>query len=192
MAGASALSGLLGNRSKTQTSTTTTTPTFAPEVKGLFDSVLPRIQQMVTDPGAGLDGLRTAGRDRINADYASVPELIQTKYGRNAEGVSGKAGSAARTAEFERLGQFGELEQQLLQAALQQQNTGLAAAESLLSLGRGSTSNSQGTVPGNMLAGGASSGLQTATWLYTLNRLLKGNAGGSIGTGGYDATGGLG
>lgn len=192
MAGASALSGLLGNRSKTQTSHTTTTPTFSPEVKGLFDSVVPRIQQMITDPGAGLDGLRTAGRDRINADYANVPELIATKYGRNAQGVSGKAGSAARTAEFQRLSQFGDLEQQILQAALQQQQTGLQAAGSLLSLGRGTSSDSTGTVPGNMAGGAATSGLQTASWLYTLNRLLKGGSGGSLDAGGYDPSGGLG
>jgi hypothetical protein len=171
----SALAGALGNRKQKQTQTSTATPTFAPEVRPALNTFLTQAQQMVQNPSAGIDPLRVSARERVNANYAGVPEMLSQKYGRNAGwGASGRFGTAAAGAEFQRIGQLSDLEGQFLQAALQQKSEGLGALQSILALGRGSTQTGETVMPGNMLAGGVNSGLQTASMLYSLNKLLKG------------------
>lgn len=174
IAAGSSIAGALSNRSKKVQTESTSTPTFAPEVRALLGQLAPHIMGQINNPAQGLDGLRVAGREQINQDYAGVPDMLAAKYGRNAgQGASGKFGSAAAGAEFNRLSQFAGLEQQLLQAALQRQDVGVQNAMQLLNLGRGQTNSGTQQLPGNIL-GGASGGLDTATFLYTLSKLQGG------------------
>lgn len=175
ISGISALAGALGNRKKKVETQSSTTPTFAPEVQGILSQVAPHLQSVISDPSKGLEGLRVAGRDQINEAYANVPQMLAQKYGRNAaSGESGKFYGAGQAAEFQRLSQMGGLEQQLLQAAIQRQDSGVQAALQLIGMGRGQNQTGTQTQPGNMLGGAVSNGLDAASFLYTLSQLSKG------------------
>lgn len=176
-AGAS-IASALGNRKKKQTqkTTTTTTPTFDPAVAPLLPELTDFRRKQFLDPSAMVNPLRVSARQKVNDSYSGVNDALAQKFLGYGGGQSGKFARGVRGAELSRLGTLGGLEGDFAQMILQNQEAGLSGSERLLQLARGSTQEGTGetTMPGNALGAGLDSGLQTATFLYGLNNLLKG------------------
>jgi hypothetical protein len=177
MAAGSAISGALNNRSRTTKtrSQSTTTPTFSPEFSPLIGQLSGSVMDQMRNPAAGMEPIRLATRDRINRTFGAAPDAIAAKT-MTGGGRSGKFGRGIAMSEAGRLGSLADAEAQFAQLVLQRQASGQDLATRLLALGKGQTTQGTGeqTTPGNMLGGAVGGGLETASYLFALNNMLKG------------------
>lgn len=177
----SALASALTNRKRKQkqTSTTTSTPTFDPAVSPLLPELSDFYRKQFLNPTAAIEPLRVGARQKVNDAFSGSTDSLAQKFLGYGGGKSGKFSRAVRGNEMSRLQTLGGLESDFAQMALQQQQLGLSGADRLLQIARGTTQTgeSETEIPGNMLGGGLGSGLETATFLYGLNNLMKGGNG---------------
>ena len=175
----SALSNTAGARTGTEAaSRTVTTPS---ELQPLQGDLLSQIQSRLTNPQAGIDPIRLAGRNVINRNYAGADQALRDKF-LSANGASGKYGLAATGVENARAGALSGLEGDLASLSLGRQDNALSLGERLLSAGQGVSSTGTQTNPGSASGaalGSLGSSLGTLATLTTLNKLLSG--GGSVG-----------
>ncbi len=178
MSAGSAIASALANRKKKtkQTSTQTTTPTFDPAVSPLLGEAGNLARTQMLNPRQFTDPLRVGARQNINNSYSGVGDALAQKFLGYGGGASGKHARAVRGSELSRLGALGGLESDFANLNLQQMAQGQSASERLLALARGGTTTgeSETEIPGNMLGAGIGSGLETASFLYGLNNMLKG------------------
>jgi hypothetical protein len=171
MAAASAVAGALNNRKKKVTSSST--PTWGPEYKGLQDQLMGYSQNLMSDPGKGLEPIRTAGADRINRRYQSMPGKISQNMASRGYGSSGEMGNTMYQTEFARSGEMSDLEELMSKLMLDQQNKGATIGQNLLQMGRGVEG--ENITPGNVAGGALNGGLQTMSTMMALNKADSGS-----------------
>lgn len=181
--GGSALGGGLANRG----TSSTTSPTIDPAYAGLQSDLISRITQRMADPAAGTEPLRISGRAGINQLYKDAPDTISRQLNARGFGSSGKKGGALIKTELARRGELAGLDSKIAELILAREDTSMDLAMRLLGLGRGQTTSQSGNVAG----GAVGPGIETLTYLDTVNKLL--NAGGSsAGAAGLSAASNLG
>lgn len=128
------------------------------------------------NPRQFTDPLRVGARQNVNDAYSGVNANLASKFLGYGGGKSGKFARGVRGAELGRLSGLGDVENTFANLNLQQMAQGQSVVERLLALSRGTTTESEGEnmFPGNATGAGIDSGLQTATFLYGLNQMLKG------------------
>ena len=122
----------------------------------------------MTQPGAGLEPIRTAMRGGVNARYSAMPDTLATKMLAHGGARSGKFGTAMRQGEMARLGELGDVDSEIARMMLEQQECGAGLGERVLGLNLGQTTETTGTssdasktiFPGSGAAGGIVGGLQ--------------------------------
>lgn len=167
---------------------------LTPGQTGLNDTLTSEALRRITNPAAVAEPLRAATREKINANFAGVPDLLRQKYGSTGYG-SGKLGTAQRQAEISRLGALSDVDSDFNQLILQLQESGIGLGERLLSQNfeeedyssyTGSQSGrSVGTQPGSVAAGAFGNASSTLSALLALNQVLKGGGGGGGGNLGF-------
>jgi len=199
LAGGSALAGALNNTRAARTSESTSSSSssgsnttrrrrvLTPGQTGLNDTLTSEALRRITDPAAVAEPLRAATREKVNANYAAVPDLLRQKYGATGYG-SGKLGTAQRQAEISRLGALSDVDSDFNQLILQLQESGIGLGERLLSQNfeeedyssyTGSQSGrSTGVQPGSVAGGAVGNATGTLSALLALNQVLKGGGGG--------------
>lgn len=170
---AGSLAGGLLNRPKTTTqnsSMTRTTPTYLAPLEG---GLLQQLTQRMSDPTAGTESIRLAGRNAINQNYAGADQALRDKLLATGDGTSGKYGTAQRNLESSRASSLSGFEGDIASLILGQQNNTLSLAERLLQQGQGTNTTGSSTDPGNIAGGAVQGGLGVLSSLLTLNQFLK-------------------
>jgi hypothetical protein len=183
LAGAGALTGGLANKKKTTTSTQSTTPQLSPELQPLQNTVQQNLMQRLLNPQGVPDATNTAAVSGVNRAFKGSNDRITEALSQRGFGNSGVAQTAIAQNEAARAGKLGGLESIFAQMGQDQENNTLNLAERLLSQGRGVSSTSEGTTPGNVAGGALTGGLQGLMYA-----LLSGQ-GGFGGGGGYRSPG---
>lgn len=175
LAGASGVSGLLGNRKKTSTSTQessqSSTPNFDPNALNFRDSIIDQYMNQLQNP-LDMSGFEFGGIENINKTREL--QARQTKENLASRGIRGPAlDFALNDVNNQRFSDIIGLKQQTPLLRHQMQNEILRNAGSFFSTipyGQSSTSKSTatGTDPGNMGAGGL--GNLTSTLAYFLGQ----------------------
>lgn len=191
LAGLSGLSGLLNNRPKTTTTKTETSSKSAntastrrymtPFQQALMDAMGEHAQNLLQYPGAGLEPLRLAGRNQVNAQYAGVPGKLASDTLAHG-GRSGAYNSGMRSMERSRLGAIAGVDAETRRLMLDRQDAGASLAMQIASMNMGDdaessasqsgTSTSTGTTPGNQLGGAVGAGSETLATLLMLRSLM--------------------
>jgi hypothetical protein len=151
-----AVAGGLNNRS-----------TLSAGQKAVSGSLEDQLNSIMTDPSAGTNPMRVAGRAQINSLYAGAPDQIARQMYARGFGASGKEGKAVIQSDMARRGQMSNLESQLAEYALQRQLAAMKIAQGYV----------ERPVGGNVAGGAISGGLQTLMAMMT----AKGGAGGGGG-----------
>lgn len=186
MTGLSAISGGLQNTKAARTGTSSTAGTnssstrrvLTPGQTSLNDSLTSTALQRITNPAAVAEPLRAATREKVNTNFAGVPDLLRQKYGATGYG-SGKMGTAQRQSEIARLGQLSGVDSDFNNLILQLQESGISLGDRLLSQNFGTESDNSysqsGTVvnPGSVAAGAFTNGTQTLSALLALSQILS-------------------
>lgn len=155
--GAGTVAGGLANRPKT--AKTSSTPTWSPEDEAFRGQLRTRLEQMISDPGAGLQPLRTAAISGINRRYTEAPGVISQQLARRGYGKSGLAGDMLYRVESDRLRDLTSLEGMWAELLGGRQMQSLSLAEQLLGLSAGRSGTEM--LPGNVGAGALTGGLQS-------------------------------
>ena len=182
-AGSSIAGSVLSGKPKTSTSTNTSTPTLSPELQGLQDKLLGYSGDLMDNPSAGLQPLKTAATDNINRGYGTVIPQLMRRMSTLGYGSSGKTGNLMFQTDIARQGDLSNLESQFAQMILNQQNQGANLGMNLLNSGRGISSTSTLTGPNTMAANGfmsAGNGLENLSTLLILSKILGQSGGGSV------------
>lgn len=153
MGAASLISGILRNRSRSQTSTSRTSPTFAPEFGGMRDMLLRRMTSRI---GQRSQLAQSVGNQQI-ANTNQVFGNLRTNLA-NRMAVAGQTGGPQDQAGQTGLdiARGGAITSQLNQLPLieeQMDRDNIAQGMELLGMGRGSETNTTGTVGGSTAAG---------------------------------------
>jgi hypothetical protein len=170
--GASVLGSILSSRKKT--TKTSSTPTYTPEMKALQERLLGYSGDLMTNPGKGLQPIKTASADRINRRYQTMPGKISQNMASRGYGSSGDMGNTMFQTEFARSGEMSDLDSLMSQLMLDQQNKGATIGQNLLRMGQGSEG--EGTQPGNMAANGlmsAGNGMENIASMLMMSKILK-------------------
>lgn len=157
ISGAGALAGGLANRTKK--AQTSSAPTWSPEDEAFRGRVRSRLDQTLSDPGAGLQPLRTAAISGINRRYAEAPGVISQQLARRGYGKSGLAGDMMYRVESDRLRDLTSLEGMWAELLGNREMQGLSLAQQLLGMSAGRTGTE--TIPGNVAGGALAGGLQS-------------------------------
>jgi hypothetical protein len=193
-AGVGAAASGLSSRAKTQNTTANTTVTTPGELQPLQGGILEQLMKRLSDPSAGIQPIRAAGRNRINQGFSGVDQALRDKFlSSGVGGKSGKYGAGARATENARQGAFAGFEGDLAKLQLDREDNTLSLSQRLLGQGQGRSSTGTDTTPGNVAGatlGSLGSSLGTLATLTTLNKLLTGG-GGKVGTGGLSPGTGL-
>ena len=191
LTGGSAIAGGLNSRGGTSVTDQTRTRVLSP-VQQLIEGMLGgTLQKRLADPTAGLEPVRTAGRNKINAAYSGAPDALREKFLTGGGTASGRLDRAGRGMEMARVGALSGYESDFAKMILQREDDTLGLSERMLTNPAGERVQGTTTGPSNMLGGSVSGGLETATLLYSLNKLLKaqtprtGTYNTSYDTGGY-------
>lgn len=189
ISGVASLAGGLLNRPKT--STATNAPQYSPLQSQMQQQAYDTIMGRLKNPRS-LDPMKTAAIGGVNKTYAGLQKRMEATLASRGFGSSGLVPMNTRAIEIARAGDIGDLESKFAGMALDEENRTVDEAMRFGFANPGSKGTQ--TLPGNMAGGGVSSGLETFTSLFALDRLLKGGGGGSYlpGAGGYDADGSLG
>jgi hypothetical protein len=155
--GLGALAGGLNNRSP-----------LSSGQKVVAGSLEDQLNSIMTDPSAGTNPMRIAGRAQINSLYAGAPDQIARQMYARGFGGSGKEGKAVIQSDMARRGQMSNLESQLAEYALQRQLAAMKVAQEYLAKPVGS----------NVAGGAVSGGLQTLMAMMTAKDGAGGGAGG--------------
>ena len=169
--GASSLSGALGNRSQTNTSTSTTTPTMDPKYSGLQDTLLQSIQGRLSAPSALPQGYETQGIGKINNAFDIVRQAQNNNLTARGLGASPIAGNVDATRGFQRAGQIGQFQAGLPGVERNFRNQDMGMASELLSMGRGQTYTGTQTQPGNVAGGSINGFAEMIGYLYRTGQL---------------------
>lgn len=196
MTAGAALSGGLSNTRAARTQRTSSTSNqgfrngtrraLRPEQEALMGPLFGRATALMERPGEGLEPVRVARRDGINATYGGVVPALRDRMLSSGVTASGKYGRAVREAEMARLGQLNGLDGEIAQLVLSRQDAGTSLAQTLLGMGFGTDNSGDqwgsqegtGVAPGSAVAGGLGQGLQTLMALTTMDRMLQGGGGG--------------
>ena len=130
---------------------------------------------LMRDPSAGLQPMKTASQDAINRRYNAMPGQVSRMMATRGYGSSGSMGNTMYQTAMGRSGEMSDLESRISQMILAQKNTGANLSQQLLQMSRGSTST--GTTPSTALSDGfmsAGNGLNNIATMLTLSKLLKG------------------
>ncbi len=152
------------------------------------------LSSSLTDPSAGLTGLKTTARNSVNDNYSGATQNLADSLLSYGGTSSGKFGTALRKMQSSRAGTLSNVNSQYDQFALNRQNTAASLAEALLGMNFGSTTNasSSGTSTtdssafslASLLGGiGSLAGVGGSLW-----KSLLGNASGT-GSGVYSGNG---
>lgn len=174
VAGISAVTGLLGSRPKT----TTSTPIYTTDQQSMQHNLSDWISSRMNNPGAVFDPMKAAAMDSVNKNYQSLGARLQSQFSGRGFGRSGTLLTNRIGQEVARAGDLGGLESKFSGMQLDYENQ-LADMAQRFGFASPGTSTTQ---PGNMAGGGFGAGAQTLTSLWTLNKLLSG--GGPFGGGG--------
>lgn len=190
--GGSVLGGILGNRESARTqktdqttsnaSTTRTRRVLRPEQEPMLGALATRASDLLTNPTAVLDPIRSARRNAVNQDYAGIEDTLADRMLSHGGRNSGKFGRAVRETNVARVGALADVDSDMARLVLEQQDRGSSLMERLLGMtfdneiGTSSTGSMSGTnvLPGSMMAGGVNSGLETLSALQMINKLLQG------------------
>jgi hypothetical protein len=142
---ASAIGGALSNRSK-----------LSSGQKQLAGATETRLTDILKDPSAGTDVLRTTGRTNINTLYKGAGDTIARQMAARGFGQSGVQGKAQVNSELARRAQMAGLEGDIARYILEREQEALRTSTNYLSNPLGS----------NKLGGALGSGGETAAYLY--------------------------
>lgn len=147
----------------------------------LNDSLTSAALERIMNPAAVAEPLRAATREKVNQNFAGVPDLLRQKYGATGYG-SGKLGTAQRQAEMSRLGALSGVDSDFNQLILQLQESGIGLGERLLgqnfedetySSYTGSESQRGTQVgPGSVAGGAFGNATSTLSSLLAINKIL--------------------
>lgn len=184
LAGAGALSGILGNRKSARTGTqaSSTRRVLTPQQQRVMDLLEQQGTRLAEFPTADIQPLKAGAREGVNLNFAGLDEALRQRFLSHG-GKSGKYGQAAIQGEVARMGKLGEVETDFAKLALAERDKGFSLLDRLLSMNMGQETEGEYMQPGSMLAGGFNSGIETLTTLLTLNRFL---GGGGRGLGGFN------
>lgn len=167
-AGVSAVGGALSGRGKT----TTSTPTYTPAQTAVQGRVASTIEERLANPRANLDPLKAAAIGGVNRTYAGLQDRLASTFAGRGFGRSGKLVTNAKQLEIARAGDIGGIESKFAGMQLDYENQVVDQAMRFGFAAPGATQQ----IPGNMIGGAISSGAETFTTLYALDRLLKGRS----------------
>lgn len=169
MSGVSALAGLFGNRSKKVE--TSNVPVYTQDQQNIQHWLGVDLQSKFENPQDVTAALRAPAADRINRTYAGLDQRLQRSASGRGFGRSGKLMLDRQGLEIARAGEIGDLESKFAGMQLDYENQLRDQAMRFAFSGAGSQGTQ--TMPGNMVGGALSSGVETATTLFGLNELLK-------------------
>ncbi len=136
---------------------------------------------LMSDPSSGLAPMKTNAQENINRRYAGAPTAVSAQLARRGLGSSGAAGGALFGLESSRLGDMSNLESNFASLTSQRQMQGAGLGESLLQLGRGTTTTGnmpdQSAAAGFGSAGNALSDLSRVLMFNNAVNVLKNNQG---------------
>jgi hypothetical protein len=135
-----------------------------------YDTIMTRLKNP-----RSLDPLKTAAISGVNQTYEGLQGRMEQALAARGFNQSGKLPLNLRALELGRLGDIGSLESKFAGMQIDQENRLIdeAMRYGFANPGHQGTQ----TMPGNMLGGGISSGLETMTSLFMLSRLLSGGGG---------------
>jgi len=139
-------------------------------IEGMLGGTL---QKRLADPTAGLEPVRTAGRNKINAGFSGAPDALREKYLTGGGTSSGRLDRAGRGMEMARMGALSGYESDFAKMILQREDDTLGLSERFLLSPAGERVQGTTTGPSNVAGGALSGGMETATLLYALNKGLK-------------------
>lgn len=139
-----------------------------------------KLQKRLADPTAGLEPVRTAGRNKINAGFAGAPDALREKFLTGGGTASGRLDRAGRDMEVGRVGALSNFEGDFAKMILQREDDTLGLSERMLANPAGERVSGTTTGPSNVAGGAVSGGLETASLLYSLNKLLKAQTPGAV------------
>jgi hypothetical protein len=163
MMGASAVSGALSNRSRT----TTSAPQWTPEQRHIQQLLGGKLENELTNPGAGLKPLKSFAQGRTNQNFDMVSDRMEKNLTARGFGRSGKLASRVKDVELSRANALSGIEADFAGKEMDQRNFLLQQMQQFGFASPGQ----QTTMPGNMAGGAISGGVETATLLYALSRL---------------------
>jgi hypothetical protein len=181
----------LASRAKTSTAAGTQTVTTPGELQPLQGDILSQLRERMADPSAGTAPIRAAGRTRINSAFSGADQALRDKF-LTSGGASGKYGMGARKTENARAGALAGFEGDIASLIFGRQDNTLSLAERLLQSGQGRSTTGTETQPGNVagaVMGSLGGSLGQLATLTTLNKLLSGAGGGSVGGPSFGGTG---
>jgi len=169
MAGASVVSGALAGRSKKQTTTQKTE--YTPEQLAIQKILGPLVQSRLENPSADLAPARTSATRNINKTYGSINDRMEQALTQRGFGRGGKLALNTRTIEMGRAGDLSDLEAKL---AMYQQDYEQQGFQNAMGFAFGSPSGATSTTtgPSTAAASGIGGGVETATLLYALSKML--------------------
>jgi hypothetical protein len=128
----------------------------------------------MSDPGAGLEPIKTAALDNVNRTYIGVPARLASQFASRGYGSSGEFGNSLYKTELARAGDVSKLEGEFGKAAIDQKNYGAQLATAILNAGRGHTTTTTGpdTSLGDAFMSGGNA-LSNIARLFTLHDILK-------------------
>jgi len=172
----SVASGYLAGRSKKQTTTQKTE--YTPEQLAIQKILGPLVQSRLENPSADLAPARTSATRNINKTYGSINDRMEQALTQRGFGRGGKLALNTRTIEMGRAGDLSDLEAKL---AMYQQDYEQQGFQNAMGFAFGSPSGATSTTtgPSTAAASGIGGGVETATLLYALSKMLgKGGGGG--------------
>jgi hypothetical protein len=164
--GGSAAAGALNNKKKT----TTTQPIYTPGQTSLQNQLLPKLSDSLNTP-PDLAPMKTAAIGGVNRTYKGAGKRLEKNLTSRGMGAGGQLASGMKDIELGRAGAIGGVEQKFSEIEMDQKNAALERALRFAFAGPGQST----TQPGNMLGGGLSNALETATLMMALNGMLGGD-----------------
>jgi hypothetical protein len=168
----SAVAGGLANRSKKTTSSSTTTPTWTPQQMEIQNLLAGQLKDGLANP-TSLDPLKTAAISSTNKTFDGVSKRMQSTMAGRGFGSSGKVVANQREIETARAGEIGQTESTFAGLEIDQKNRLLQMMQQFGFMSPGQNSTGEQILPGNVAGGALSSGVETATLLYMLDKLGK-------------------
>jgi len=174
---ASALSGYLASRGRTNTSTSATTPTLDPSLGPLQETLIRDLHQRLTRPSALPPGYEASGVGAINRTYDSAAAGIAARN--QANGLAGPGALAPlNNLDAARAGQISNFSAVTVpQTERNMHLEDMAQALGLIATGRGSNTNASTTQGAGSAVGGALDSIGSILGFLAATGKLGGAAG---------------
>lgn len=184
-AGASAVSGMLNNRSQKTKQTNSYRRVTTPEQDRSLGMVMDYVNTGLNTPDAGTAPIRAGAVNKINARYAAMPGQVAARAAKAGMGKNARNADFLASLEARRSGEVAGFDNQLAQLIMQQRNLAAQTGMQVANANWGYDSNGTNTQPGNMIGGALNGGLSMLSAMAAMRQIM-GGGGGAGGFGGYD------